>query len=130
MPCAIPSPPTCWAPAAISGPSRNFWGTPRCRRRSATPTSMPPVWPPSIARPIRGRKGDFRPARQNPSGVGFWQGCRGDLQDLVAGVLELDRLMLGFLEAGIADANLQLGGRVLGPHHMLAEYFRFCHGSP
>src|SRR5215207_1820719 len=51
---------------------------------------------------------------------------RGDLQDLVASLLELDRFVFRFLEAGIADAKLQFCRRVLGPHHMLAECF-CCH---
>src|SRR5437762_9988535 len=121
MRCATPSPPIFWAPAAISGPSRSFWATPRYRRRSVTPTSIPPVSPPSIARPIPGPRGS-----PTLSGVGFWQGRRGDPQDLVAGVLELHRLVFRLGEAGITNADVSLGRRVLGPHHMLAEYF-FCH---
>src|SRR5229473_3716442 len=121
MRCAIPSPPIFWAPAAISGPSRSFWATPRCRRRNATPTSIPPVSSTSTGGRIREPGGS-----PTPSGVGLRQGRRGDPQDLVARVLELDRFVLRLGEAGISNANVGSGRRVLGPHHMLAEYF-FCH---
>src|SRR5918996_1299618 len=76
----------------------------------------------------RSKEERFPKARDASASI-IWnrQRRRGDLQDLVASLLELDRFVFRFLEAGVADAKLQFCRRVLGPHHMLAECCFCCH---
>src|SRR5580700_633531 len=87
MGCGTVLPRTCSAAVAICGQSRNCWGTPACRRRSAIPRSRPSGCWRFTTRRIRARD---RPAECRT----FLSRLVLDLRAVAAAERDLDQMLL------------------------------------